>query len=90
MGRFLRVFLPTFTNTQQDQKAKLDYHMSVLFAYMADGEGLGVRGFIMFFSGGQIFSSCFVCVWGEGGARIRFSTSPSVKKITDSLLLIND
>ena len=67
MGRFLRVFLPTFTNTQQDQKAKLDYHMSVLFAYIADGEGFGVRGFIMFFRGGQILSSCFVCECGEGG-----------------------
>ena len=34
-----------YTNIQQDQKAKLDYHMSVLFAYM---EGVGVRGFKMF------------------------------------------
>ena len=39
-------------------------------------------------------SECFllalscVCVWGGGG--VRFSTSPSVKKITDPLLLIND
>ena len=36
-----------YTNIQQDQKAKLDYHMSVLFAYMARGEGVGVRGFKM-------------------------------------------
>ena len=28
-----------------------------------------------------------VCVWGGG---VRFCTSPSVKKITDPLLLIND
>ena len=28
-----------YTNSQQDQKAKLDYHMSMLFAYMAGGEG---------------------------------------------------
>ena len=30
-----------YTNIQQDQKAKLDYHMSVLFAYMAGREGVG-------------------------------------------------
>ena len=30
-----------YTNIQQDQKAKLDYHMSMLFAYMAGGEGVG-------------------------------------------------
>ena len=30
-----------YTNIQQDQKAKLDYHMSMLFAYMAGGEGDG-------------------------------------------------
>ena len=36
-----------YTNIQQDQKAKLDYHMSMLFAYMAGGEGVGVRGFKM-------------------------------------------
>ena len=32
-----------------------------------------------------------VCVsWGGGGGGVRFSSSPSVKKITDPLLLIND
>ena len=30
-----------YTNIQQDQKAKLDYHMSMLFAYMAGGAGGG-------------------------------------------------
>ena len=30
-----------YTNIQQDQKAKLDYHTSMLFAYMAEGEGVG-------------------------------------------------
>ena len=30
-----------YTNIQQNQKAKLDYHMSMLFAYMAGGEGGG-------------------------------------------------
>ena len=28
-----------YTNIQQDQKAKLDYHMSILFAYMVGEEG---------------------------------------------------
>ena len=68
------------TNIQHDQKAKLDYHMLMLFAYMAGGEGVGARGFKMFF---QRVSEFFllalcVCVWGGGG--FRFSTSPSVKK----------
>ena len=70
-----------YTNIQQDQKAKLDYHMSMLFAYMAGGEGVGVRGFIKFCQRGSKFfllALCVcVCVWGGGG---RFSTSPSVKK----------
>ena len=30
-----------YTNIQQDQKTKLEYHMSVLSAYMAGGEGVG-------------------------------------------------
>ena len=34
-----------YTNIQQDQKAKLDYHMSMLFAYMAGGEGVGLQRF---------------------------------------------
>ena len=74
---------------QQDQKAKLDYHMSMLFAYMAGGEGVGVRVLKCFVRGGPNFSTYFVrvCVWGGG---VRFSASPSVKKITDPLLLIND
>ena len=63
-----------YINIQQDQKAKLDYHiMSMLFAYMAGGEG--VRGFKMFCQRGQNFSTCFVC-----GGGVKFSTSPSVKK----------
>ena len=56
-----------YTNIQQDQKAKVDYHMSVLFAYMAGGEG--VRGFKMFFffRGGQNFFYLLrVCVGGGG------------------------
>ena len=63
--------------------------MSMLFAYMAGGEGVGARGFKMFCQRG--FSTFFVCVYGRGRGRgVRFSTSPSVKKITDPLLLIND
>ena len=58
--------------------------MSMLFAYMAGGEGLGVGGFKMICREGQNFSTSFVCVWGGG---VRFSTSPSVKKITDSPLI---
>ena len=78
---------------QQDQKAKLDHHMSMLFAYMAGGEGVGGgggRGFKMFCQrGSNFFYLLCVCVcWGGGG--VRFSTCPSVKKITDPLLLIND
>ena len=52
---------------------------------MAGGEGVGVGGFKLFVRGGQNFfyllCGC-VCVWGGGGG-VRFSTSPSVKKITD-------
>ena len=67
--------------------------MSMLFAYMAGGEGVcvcvwgggGGRGFKMFCQRGSEFFRLAVCVGG-----VRFSTSPSVKKITDPLLLIND
>ena len=34
-----------YTSIQQDQKAKLDYHMSMLFAYVAGGEGWGLEVF---------------------------------------------
>ena len=60
-----------YTNIQQDQKAKLDYHMSMLFAYMAGGEGGGgLEVLKCFVRGGQNFSTCFarLCVWGEGGS----------------------
>ena len=59
-----------YTNIQQDQKAKFDCHMSMLFAYMAGGEtGGGVRGFffLMFFRGGQnLFYLLCVCGGGSG------------------------
>ena len=66
--------------TVQDKKAKFDYRMSILSVYMAGGEGVGVRGFKMFCQRGSDFFTCFVCVCGGG---VSFSTSPSVKKITD-------
>ena len=46
----------------------------MLFAYMAGGEGVGVRGFKMFCQKGSEFFLLALC----GG--VRFSTSPSVKK----------
>ena len=102
-----------YTNIQQDQKAKLDYHMSMLFAYIwRVGRGWGLEVLKCFV---RIFSTCFVCIcvcvcWRcfkmfcqnffyllcvcvcvcGGGGGVRFSTCPSVRKITDPLLLIND
>ena len=67
-----------YTNIQHDQKAKLDYHMSMLFAYMAGGEGVGVRSFKMFYQRGLEFFLLALCMCVCGG--VRFSTSPSVKK----------
>ena len=58
-------FVNTVTNIQQDQKAKLDYHMSMLFAQMAGTEGLGIRGLKMFCQRKSEFFllSLCVCVW---------------------------
>ena len=65
---------------QQDQRAKMDYHMSMLFAYMAGGEGEGARGFKMFCQrGSEYFLLALrvcVCVC-EGGGGVRFNISPS-------------
>ena len=66
-----------YTNIQQDQKAKLDYHMSMLFAYMAGGEGgwgAGARGFKMFCQRGSEFFllALRVCVWGGGGGQVQY------------------
>ena len=41
--------------------------MSMLFAYMAGGEGVGVRGFKMFCRRGSEFFLLALCVWGRGG-----------------------
>ena len=60
-----------YTNIQQDQKAKLDYHMSTLFAYMAGGEWGG--GFKMFCQRGSEFLLLALCVWGGGRGEVRFS-----------------
>ena len=53
-----------YTNIQQDQEAKLDYHMSMLFAYMAGVGGGGVLK--CFVRGGQNFFY-LLCMWGGGG-----------------------
>ena len=56
-----------YTNIQQDQKAKLDYHMSVLFAYMAGGEGWGIEVLKCFVRGGSEFFLLALCVCVCGG-----------------------
>ena len=67
-----------YTNIQQDQKAKLDCHMSTLFAYMVGGEGDGELEVLKCFVRGVriFFSTCFVCVCVcvRGGGAVRFST----------------
>ena len=55
----------------------------MLFAYMAGGEGVGVRGFKMFCQRGSEFFLLAVCVCLGGGGGVRFSTSSSVRKIID-------
>ena len=82
-------FVNTVTNIQQGQKAKLDYHMSMLLRKWRAGRGWGLEVLKMFCQRGSEFFLLSLCVWGGGGG-VRFSTSPSVKKITDPLLLIND
>ena len=64
--------------------------MSMLFAYMAGGEGVGgLEVLKCFLRGVRIFSTCFVCVGVCGWVVVRFYTSPSVKKITDPAPPIN-
>ena len=68
-----------YTIIQQDQKAKLDYHMSMLFAYMAGGEG-GVEVLKCFVRGVRIFLLALcVCV---GGGQVQY-LSFREKKLTD-------
>ena len=79
-------FVKLYTNIQQDQKATLDYHMPMLCAYMAggEGEGVGLKVLKCFVRGGQNFFLLALCVCiGGGRGGVRFSTSPCVKKIID-------
>ena len=70
-----------YTNIQQDQKAKLGYHMSMLFVVCVyGGRGVGLEVLKCFVRGGQnffylLYVCASVCVCGGGG--VRFSTSPS-------------
>ena len=76
-----------YTIIQQDQKAKLDYHMSMLFAYMAGGEGGGVEVIKCFVRGVRIFLLALcVCV---GGGQVQY-LSFREKNNRSPLLLIND
>ena len=56
-----------YTNIQQDQKAKLDYHMSMLFAHMSGGGGGGggVRGLKIFCQRGSEVFLLALCVGGQ-------------------------
>ena len=67
-------FVKTYTNIQQDQKTKLDYHRSMLFAYMAGGEGGGVLEVLKGFVGGgqNFFYLLCVCVCGGGGGQVQY------------------
>ena len=67
--------------------------MSRLCAYMAGGEGGGVRGFKMFCQRGQNFSYLLcVCVWGGGGGGggLLVQYLSFREKNNRPLLLIND
>ena len=74
-----------YTNIQQDQKAKLDYHMSMLFAYMAGGEG----------GGGLEVLKCFVrylsiflyCLRPRGHFRL-VTARPAVRKGKDKIMTV--
>ena len=58
-----------YNNIQQDQKAKLDYHVLKLFAYMAGGRGWGLEVLKCFVRGGQnFFLALCVCVVVGGGS----------------------
>ena len=46
--------------------------MSMLFAYMAGGEGVGVRGFKMFCQRGSEFFLLALCVWGGVGGQVQY------------------
>ena len=46
--------------------------MSIMFAYMAGGEGGGVRGFKMFCQRGSEFFLLALCVCGGGGGEVQY------------------
>ena len=46
--------------------------MSMLFAYMAGGEGWRLEVLKCFVRGVRIFSTCFVCVCGGGGGQVQY------------------
>ena len=79
-------FVKTVHYIHQYQKAKLDYHMSMLFEYMAGGERVRLEVLKCFVRGGQNFSTCFVCVWGGQVQYLSFRE----KNNRPHLLLIND
>ena len=70
-----------YTNIQHDQKAKLGYDMSVLFEYIAGGEGgEGLEVLKCFVRGCQnFFYLLCVCVGGGG----QFQDLSFREKITD-------
>ena len=72
LEQLVAMYCTLYTNIQQDQKAKLDYHMSMLFAYMAGGKGgWGLEVLKSFDRRGQ---NCFfllcVCVGGGGSGSV--------------------
>ena len=69
-----------------ESKIGLSY-VNVVCVYGGRGGGVGLEVLKCFSEGVRIMSTCCVSVCvGE----VRFSTSPSVKKLTDRHLLIND
>ena len=62
-------------------RKKYKYILANINSESSRGGGV-VRGFKMFCQRGSDFFTCFVCVCVCGGG-VSFSTSPSVKKITD-------
>ena len=74
------LFVKTVHLYSAGAESKMDYHMSIMFAYMASGEGgRGLEVLKSLSEGSEIFLLALsVCVWGGGGG-VRFSTSSSVK-----------
>ena len=60
-------FVNTVTNIQQGQKAKLDYHMSMLLRKWRAGRGWGLEVLKMFCQRGSEFFLLSLCVWGGVG-----------------------